>query len=296
MHIVTLGDDTMIHFTKMHGLGNDYVFVDCTENKNYIPNPSSFSKIISNRNFGIGSDGLILIEDSKLADFKMRIFNSDGSEAEMCGNGIRCVGKYVYDNHLTEKNTLEVETLAGIKKLNLKVRNNQVYSISVCLGNYKVLDEFDLSILDATFTITPVSGLANYGIFVGLEDGYTGLIHISEVSSRFVKDLSDFKIEKYAPLIEKHTVFPNKTNVEFVQIINSNHLKVKVWERGSGITLACGTGACASTAAAFSKKFIYRNPTVELPGGFLQTYIDEKTNSIYLSGPAVTVYNGVYYN
>lgn len=267
----------MIHFTKMHGLGNDYVFVDCTENKNYIPNPSSFSKIISNRNFGIGSDGLILIEDSKLADFKMRIFNSDGSEAEMCGNGIRCVGKYVYDNHLTEKNTLEVETLAGIKKLNLKVRNNQVYSISVCLGNYKVLDEFDLSILDATFTITPV--------LVGNPHAVI-----------FVKDLSDFKIEKYAPLIEKHTVFPNKTNVEFVQIINSNHIKVKVWERGSGITLACGTGACASTAVAFSKKFIYRNPTVELPGGFLQTYIDEKTHSIYLSGPAVTVYNGVYYN
>ena len=267
----------MIHFTKMHGLGNDYVFVDCTNNKNFIQNPSSFSKIISNRNFGIGSDGLILIENSKLADFKMRIFNSDGSEAEMCGNGIRCVGKYVYDNRLTEKTSLEIETLAGIKKINLKVRNHLVYSVSVCLGTYQVLDEFVLPILDTKFTITPV--------LVGNPHAVI-----------FVKDLTDYPIEKYAPFIENHKAFPNKTNVEFVQIMNSDHIKIKVWERGSGITLACGTGACASVAAAFSKKFIYKSPNVELPGGFLQTYIDEKNNNIYLSGPATTVFSGIYYN
>lgn len=267
----------MINFTKMHGIGNDYVFVDCTNNKNFIQNPSSFSKIISNRNYGIGSDGLILIEDSKIANFKMRIFNSDGSEAEMCGNGIRCVGKYIYDNHLTDKTSINIETLAGIKRLDLKIKNHQVYSVSVCIGEYKIFDEFELNILDKSFTINPVSVGNPHAVI-------------------FLNNLSDLEIEKYAPLIEYHKIFSNKTNVEFVQIINSNHIKVKVWERGSGSTLACGTGACAATATAFNKKFIYKNPTVELPGGILTTYIDDKTNSIYLSGPATTVYTGIYFN
>lgn len=267
----------MINFTKMHGLGNDYVFVDCTNNKNFIQNPASFSRIISNRNFGIGSDGLILIEDSKIADFKMRIFNADGSEAEMCGNGIRCVGKYVFDNHLTYKTSLEIETLSGIKQLELKIKNYQVSSISVCLGKYKILDEFELNILDKKFNINPV--------LVGNPHAVV-----------FTNDVSNFEIEKYAPIIENHKVFPNKTNVEFVQIINPSHIKVKVWERGSGVTLACGTGACASVAVSFNKKFIYKNPTVELPGGLLQIYIDEKTNNIYLTGPATTVFSGVYLN
>lgn len=267
----------MTNFTKMHGLGNDYVFVDCTNNKNYIQNPSALSKVISHRNFGIGSDGLILIEDSKIADFKMRIFNSDGSEAEMCGNGIRCVGKFVYDNHLTNKTSIKIETLAGIKDLELKVRNRQVYSVSVCIGKYELLDEFELNILDKSFVINSISVGNPHAVI-------------------FTNDLSGFETKKYAPLIESHKRFPNKTNVEFVQVIAPNHIKVKVWERGSGITLACGTGACASTAVAFNKKFIYKNPTVELPGGFLQTYIDEKTNQIYLSGPATTVYTGTYIN
>lgn len=189
--------------------------------------------------------------------------------------GIRCVGKYVFENKLTNKTSLEIETLAGIKKIELKIRNYQVSSVSVCLGECKVLDEFQLSILDTNFTITPV--------LVGNPHAVI-----------FTEDLSKIETEKYAPLIENHKVFPNKTNVEFVQIINPNLIKVKVWERGSGITLACGTGACASTAAAFSQKFIYKNPNVELPGGFLQTYFDEKTNNIYLSGPATTVFTGNY--
>ena len=267
----------MINFTKMHGLGNDYVFVDCTNNKNYISNPSVLSKNISNRNFGIGSDGLILIENSNLADFKMRIFNSDGSEAEMCGNGIRCVGKYIFDNKLTNKTSLKIETLSGIKDLELKIKNNNVYSVTVCLGEYKIFEEFELNILDKAFNINPISVGNPHAVI-------------------FVNNFNDIDISKYAPLIENHKIFSNKTNVEFVQIINSNHIKVKVWERGSGITLACGTGACASTVAAFNKKFIYKNPTVELPGGNLQTYIEEKTNQIYMSGPATTVYSGIYFN
>lgn len=267
----------MINFTKMHGLGNDYVFIDCTNNKNFISNPSQFSKIISNRNFGVGSDGLILIEDSKIADFKMRIFNSDGSEAEMCGNGIRCVGKYVFESNLTQKTIIEIETLAGVKQVSLKLKNNKVNSVSVCIGKYKILEELELNIIDTNFTITPV--------LVGNPHAVI-----------FVKDLAKLQIEKYAPFIENHKVFPNKTNVEFVEVINPNFIKIKVWERGSGITLACGTGACASTAVAFNKKFIYKSPNIELPGGILQTYIDEKTNNIYLSGPAVTVYSGTYNN
>lgn len=267
----------MINFTKMHGLGNDYVFVDCTNNKNYIQNPSSFSKIISHRNFGIGSDGLILIEDSKTADFKMRIFNSDGSEAEMCGNGIRCVGKFIYDNKLSDKTSIKIETLSGVKDLELKIRNNKVYSVSVCIGKYNILDEFELNILDKTFLIHCISVGNPHAVI-------------------FTNDWSNIEIEKYAPLIENNKIFTNKTNVEFVQVINTTHIKVKVWERGSGITLACGTGACASTCAAFNKKFIQNFSTVELPGGFLQTYIDEKTNHIYLSGPATSVFNGTYFN
>lgn len=267
----------MINFTKMHGLGNDYVLVDCTNNKNYISNPSTFSKNISNRNFGIGSDGLILIENSNLADFKMKIFNSDGSEAEMCGNGIRCVGKYVFDNKLTNKTSIKIETLAGIKDLELKVKNNKVYSVTACLGNFKIFDEFELNFENKTFVINPISVGNPHAVI-------------------FVNNLNDINITKYAPFIENHKVFSNKTNVEFVQIINSNHIKVKVWERGAGTTLACGTGACASTIAAFNKKFIYKNPTVELPGGNLQTYIDEKTNQIYMSGSATTVYSGIYFN
>ena len=189
--------------------------------------------------------------------------------------GIRCVGKYVYENKLTQKTSMKIETLAGIKEINLKIKNYQVSSISVCLGEFKVLDEFETTILDTNFTITPVSVGNPHAVI-------------------FVNDLSKIEIQKYAPLIEIHQEFPNRTNVEFVQIMSPNLIKVKVWERGSGITLACGTGACAATAAAFSKKFIYKNSTVELPGGFLQTYLDERTNTVYLSGPATTVYTGKY--
>ena len=267
----------MIEFTKMHGLGNDYVFIDCTNKKNYIQNPASLSQAISSRHFGIGSDGLILIEDSKIADLKMRIFNSDGSEAEMCGNGIRCVAKYVYEKQLTDKTSLKIETLGGIKKLELKVRNHQVYSVSVRMGIPRILEETELDVLDMKFSITPV--------ILGNPHAVT-----------FVNNLEQFNFEKYAPLIENHRIFPNKANVEFVQVMNPNLLKVKVWERGSGATLACGTGACAATAVAFEKKFIYQSTNVELPGGFLQTYVDTKTQNIYMSGPATMVYDGFYDN
>lgn len=266
----------MFNFTKMHGLGNDYVFVDCTNSKNIINNPANLSRIISNRNFGIGSDGLILIEKSSIADFKMRIFNSDGSEAEMCGNGIRCVGKYVFDNNLTTKTSLKIETLAGIKQVDLKVKNNIVYSASVCVGKYEVKNPIQLQINDKNYTVFPAT---------------VGNPHAIIFSNNL--DLSEF--EKYAPIIETNSAFPNKTNVEFVKVSNANLIRVLVWERGSGKTLACGTGAAAVTAVCYTQKLVPNLTSVELPGGTLKTYVDS-SNNVYISGPATTVFSGTYYN
>lgn len=267
----------MINFTKMHGLGNDYVFIDCTQNKNIISNPQSFSKKISNRNFGIGSDGLILIENSNVADFKMRIFNLDGSEAEMCGNGIRCVGKYVFEHNLTKKTTLEIETLAGIKKLKLEIHNNKVTYVTVDMGNYEIAKEININIDNKVFNIIPVSVGNPHAII-------------------FTNTLLDSEIKNYAPKIECNNYFANKTNVEFVQVIKPNLIKIIVWERGSGFTLACGTGACACSIAAFEKKLTNKKITVELPGGHLQTYIDNANKKVFMSGDATTVFSGIYYN
>lgn len=262
----------MINFTKMHGLGNDYVFVDCTNGKNNIHDPPSFSVKISNRNFGIGSDGLIIISDSKVADFKMQIFNSDGSRAEMCGNGIRCVGKFLYDKKLTNKTKLKIETLGGMKEIELKVKNNEVYKVNVCIGTPEILDDLEINLFGTNFTVSPV--------IVGNPHAVI-----------FVNDVNAIDIKRYGPFIESFSSFPNKTNVEFAQIITPSLAKVKVWERGSGETLACGTGACAVCSVAFTKHYCYRNLTVELPGGFLQTYFNENGN-VYMSGPATTVYEG----
>lgn len=265
----------MFKFTKMHGLGNDYVFIDCTNGKNYISDPSALSIKISNRNFGIGSDGLIIISDSQIADFKMNIFNADGSEAEMCGNGLRCVGKFLYDYKLTNKANLTIETLCGIKEISLKVKNEKVYKVVVCAGDPLFSNDLNLKILDKKFLVSPVC-IGNPHAII------------------FVDDFKSCSIEKYGPLLEKNSVFPNKTNVEFVKFINKNLVKVKVWERGSGLTLACGTGACAVCAVCFNKQITSRSLTVELPCGFLETYYNEN-GSIYMSGPAVTVYEGIYY-
>ncbi len=266
----------MIAFSKMHGLGNDYVIVDCTNGKNIIKNPYKFSQIVSNRNFGIGSDGLILIEDSNIADFKMRIFNLDGSEAEMCGNGIRCVGKYIFDKKLSDKLLLKIETLAGIKDLILTVKNNNVISINVEIGTSKIDNSINLKILNKSFNILPVN-IGNPHAVI------------------FLKNLNKINFNLYAPLIETNTYFKNRTNVEFAQIINQNMIKVLVWERGSGKTLACGTGAAAVASAAFFKKFISNPISIELPGGTLKAFVD-KYLKVTISGSASLVYDGFLNN
>ena len=279
----TKEDENMIKFTKMQGLGNDYVYIDAT--KENIENPSMLSKYISDRHFGVGSDGLILICPSDKADFRMRMFNSDGSEAEMCGNGIRCVGKFVYDKKLTDKTLVTIETKAGIKTLKLNVKDKEVDTVRVDMGIpilesekipvitvEKIVQNLKLNVLDKSFNFTCVS---------------MGNPHAVTI----VDNISDFDVKKYGSILEVNEVFPNKTNVEFVEIKDPENIKMRVWERGAGETLACGTGACASVVACNLNGLTKRRVNVELLGGNLNIELGED-NHVYMTGPAVTVFEG----
>lgn len=274
----------MLKFTKMHGLGNDYVYMDAINQE--IQDESSLAQFVSNRHFGIGSDGLILICKSDVADFKMRMFNSDGSEAEMCGNGIRCVGKFVYDKGLTNKTTVTIETLAGIKTLILNTRDGKVETARVDMGepvlepnkipvksNENPVKNLKLKVEDREFTFTCVSMGNPHAITV-------------------VESTAKFNVEKYGKVIEVDKVFPKKTNVEFIEIVDKNHIKMRVWERGAGETLACGTGACATAVACSLNKLTQRHVYIELLGGTLEIEWSEKDNHVYMTGPAVTVFEG----
>lgn len=281
----------MIKFTKMEGLGNDYVYIDCTNQD--IDNGSDLAKFVSNRHFGVGSDGLILIKNSKSADFKMQMFNSDGSEAEMCGNGIRCVGKYVYDKKLTNKTNLKIETLAGIKKLTLNVEKNKVKTVKVDMGE-PILDNKLIPAKDGK-NFKSKNGINFYKVNIDVNSELKELTCVSMGNPHaieFVDNVSDLKIEKYGPTIEIDTHFPKKVNVEFIEIIDKNYIKMRVWERGSGETLACGTGACASVVASILNGYTNRNVTVELLGGKLDIEWNEDDNHIYMTGPATTVFEG----
>ena len=269
-------------FTKMHGLGNDYIYIDCTDNKYKIETPKELSKKLSDRHFGIGSDGLILIKNSDNCDFKMQMFNADGSEAEMCGNGIRCVGKYVYDFGLTNKTEITIETKAGVKDLKLNVENNRVKTVTVDMGEPILNKEeipfisdskfVELKVLDREFVFTPVS--------MGNPHAIT-----------FIKELDTFDIDKYGKIVESDSHFPNKTNVEFIEIIDKNNIKMRVYERGTGETLACGTGASASVVAAYLNNLTDRTVNVKLLGGSLNINYNEDGH-VYMTGEATTVFNG----
>lgn len=270
-------------FTKMHGLGNDYIYIDCTKNDGKIKTPSELSKKLSDRHFGIGSDGLILIKKSDICDFKMSMYNADGTEAEMCGNGIRCVGKYVYDFGLTNKDIITVETLAGIKILKLNIENGKVKTVKVDMGE-PILDKekipvltndkfVELKVLDRDFIFTCVS--------MGNPHAIT-----------FIDKLDNFDIDKYGKVVESDRHFPNKTNVEFIEIIDRNNIKMRVYERGTGETLACGTGACASVVASYLNNLTDRNVNVKLLGGELNIEYSKDDNHIYMTGGATTVFTG----
>ena len=258
-----------MHFTKMQGLGNDYLYVYGEPES-----PESLSIRLSDRHFGPGSDGMIWISPSTLADFRMRIFNADGSEAKMCGNGIRCVGKYVYEKGYTDKTRLTVETLSGVKSLELQVAYGKVRSVTVDMGRALVSPETTLSAAGREVRLTPVD--------VGNPHAVV-----------FTEDAEAVPLETLGRAIERHEAFPRGVNAEFVQVLGKNRLRMRVWERGSGVTLACGTGACASTAAAAARGLVaFGEPvSVVLDGGELTVSV-ASDGRVRMTGPAEFVYEG----
>ena len=275
----------MIKFTKMHGLGNDYVYIDAINQK--IENESSLAKFVSNRHFGIGSDGLILICKSEIADFKMRMFNSDGSEAEMCGNGIRCVGKFVYDKGLTNKTTVKIETLAGIKTLILNTKDGKVGTARVDMGE-PILEAEKIPVIS---TEKPVKNLELEA--ENKKFKFTCVSMGNPHAITIVENTKEFDVEKYGKVLEIDKAFPKKANIEFAQIIDRQNINMRVWERGAGETLACGTGACATAVACNLNGLTDRKVNIELLGGTLNIEWNEKDNHIYMTGPATTVFEGI---
>lgn len=278
----------MIKFTKMHGLGNDYVYIDCT-NRQQITNEAEMVKLISDRHFGIGSDGMILICRSNIADFKMKMFNSDGTEAEMCGNGIRCLGKFVYDKGLTKKEKIQVETLAGIKQLKLNIRENKVIDVEVDMGE-PILEANRIPVVEAKY---PVKNL-----LVKAENRKFYITCVSMGNPHgviIVKNINNFDVKRYGKILENLRIFPQRVNIEFIQIVDRKNIKMRVWERGTGETLACGTGACASVVACNLNNYIDRDAVVELLGGKLNVKWDCNNNHVYMNGPCETVFEGEWY-
>lgn len=257
-------------FTKMQGLGNDYIYV-----YGEVPeNIAEISKKLSDRHFGIGSDGMVYISPSEIADFKMRIFNADGSEAKMCGNGIRCVGKYVFDKGYTDKTQLSVETLSGIKTLDLTIKDGKVKNVTVDMGKAVVSDDLSVSVNGELLSCVPVSVGNPHAVF-------------------FTDSIDNIELEKIGPIIEHNDLFPDGVNAEFVQVLSPFDLRMRVWERGSGITMACGTGSCATVAACVKKDFFKTNVpvTVILDGGELTVTVSNDY-SVKMAGPAETVFEG----
>ena len=273
-------------FTKLHGCGNGYIYVNLFEEK--LENPAEMSVKVSDHHFGIGSDGLITIGPSDIADFAMRIYNADGSEAEMCGNGIRCVGKYVYDHGLTDKTNISVESKAGIKYLTLNVENGKVATVCVDMGE-PIIAPKDIPVTaDGDMVIDePIS-------VGGTEWKMTCVSMGNPHAVVFVDDVKNFELEKYGPLFENHERFPKRTNTEFVHVISRTEADMRVWERGSAETWACGTGTCATVVACILKGYTDREVLVHLVGGDLQIRWDEETNHVFMTGPATEVFSGEY--
>lgn len=275
-------------FTKMHGCGNDYVYVNLFEET--VENPRETAIAISDRHFGIGSDGLILIGASACADFRMQMFNADGSEGEMCGNGIRCVAKFVYDHKLTDKKEITIETGAGIKTLNLTVEHNLVTLVRVDMGE-PILSPVKIPVL------TEKERVVSEPIEVdGKEWKMTCVSMGNPHAVLFVEKVADFPLEQIGPLFEHHPRFPKRTNTEFVELISRTEISMRVWERGSGETWACGTGTCASVMACILNGYTENQVLVHLRGGDLTIEYDKDSNHIFMTGPAVEVFSGNYTN
>ncbi len=272
-----------IKFTKMHGAGNAYIYIDTI--KYPIEDPSALAVKWSQPHTGIGSDGLVLIGESDLADFRMRIFNADGSEAMMCGNATRCIAKYLYEYQLTNKKEIALETLSGIKLLKLKVEDHKVTEVTVDMGEpeYEEVDlhgngkekmvEYPVTVDGKTYTGTAIS-MGNPHLVI------------------FVEDIRNIALSVIGPKLENHPLFPGRINVEFAQVLTSNQIRMRVWERGSGITQACGTGACATAVAAHITGRASRTSTIIMDGGELTIEWKEDNNKVYMTGPAIKVFDG----
>ncbi len=284
-----LKDSSMkeIKFTKMHGIGNDYIYINCM--KSEPEDIASLSIEMSDRHTGVGGDGIILICPSEVADFKMRMFNADGSEGKMCGNGSRCVGKYLYDYHLTDKRRITLETLSGIKVIDLHVVDGKVESATVDMGvpvldcpavpvewhRGKMIDE-TVSVDGIDYNVTAVSMGNPHGVV-------------------FVERLADVDVHKEGPKLETHGMWPDRANIEFSEVLSPGEVRMRVWERGSGETLACGTGACAIAVAGVLTGRTERKVTIHLLGGDLEIFWNPDDSHVYMTGPAATVFDGVYY-
>lgn len=271
-------------FTKMHGCGNDYVYVNLFEEK--LDDPAEVSIKVSDRHFGIGSDGLITIGPSDKADFRMRIYNADGSEAEMCGNGIRCVAKYVYDHHLTDKTEITVETGAGVLTLQLFTENGKVLKVRVDMGE-PILTPADIPV------VADGDKVIDEPIEVGGKTWHMTCVSMGNPHAVvFVDDTANFPLETYGPLFENHERFPKRTNTEFVQIISPTEANMRVWERGSAETWACGTGTCACVMACILNGKTEDKVLVHLRGGDLTIEYDRSSNHVFMTGPATEVFSG----
>jgi len=276
-----------MRFAKMHGLGNDYIYVNAFEEQ--VENPNELARILADRHFGVGSDGLVLIAPSDVADFQMLMYNADGSQGDMCGNASRCVAKYVYDRGMTDQTVVTLETKAGIKVLHMTVKDGKVNTVRVdmgepvvacesvpCLLGEGIVRKAKIQALDRVFEITPVSTGNPHGV-----------IFLDE-------PVETFDLKKYGPALETHPAFPKKANIEFVNVLSRDRLRMRVWERGSGITMACGTGSCAVLVAANLCDLAERKAVIVLDGGELVDEWDEETGHVFMTGPATHVFDGEY--
>ncbi len=272
-------------FTKMHGIGNDYVYVNCFQET--VPNPGEVAKRISDRHFGIGSDGLILIKPSEVADFEMEMYNSDGSLGAMCGNGIRCVAKYVYDYGLTDKTRITVATGSGIKTLDLTVEDGRVTLVKVDMG---------APILEAERIPVDVTKFAADGKTLRVNGNDYSVTCVSMGNPHCVTcvdDVDGLKIEAVGPDFEHHPAFPDRVNTEFIKVLDRSTVQMRVWERGAGETWACGTGACAVAVACILNGWTKDDVTVKLRGGDLCIQWDRKLDTVFMTGPAEVVFDGI---
>ncbi|HOI26774.1 MAG TPA: diaminopimelate epimerase [Paludibacteraceae bacterium] len=275
-----------IKFTKMQGISNDYIYINCFEES--VENPSDLAIKMSNRHTGVGSDGLVLIMPSESCDFRMRMFNSDGSEAEMCGNASRCVGKFLYDKGLTKKKLISLETLAGRKMLELHTVNERVDTVTVDMGE---------PIFEASLILTTLnsSSVMKFPLQVNSQTYSANCLSMGNPHCvLFMDEIDDLNLEKIGPLFESHPIFPKKTNTEFIKVLSEHSLRMRVWERGAGETMACGTGACASVVTAVLNGYCDGKVIVSLRGGDLEIEWNRHDKHVYMTGAAVTVFEGTY--